>query len=89
MVLPIRGPLFLWKSALISGANIQHADDFAVSGESIVLAGEKRPNVRKSDILSDIRRRNSPLSRLGAYLGKALIAMTGAGHYRGCSMGMV
>ena len=81
------GVAFLWKSALIFGASIQHADDFTTSDETIVLADGKRSDVHTSDLLSDFRRSSSSLSSLADHLWMARIAMTGPGHFTECNYG--
>ena len=83
----IQAPRFCGNPHSFFGVSIQHTDDFTTSGETIVLAGGKRPHVRTSDRLSDSRRPISSLSSLSHHLGKARIAMTSPGHFRECNYG--
>ena len=62
-------------------------DRFTAADAALALSGAKRSHVQTSDRLADIRQSNSSLISLAAYLRKARIALTGAGHVRECSCG--
>ena len=75
------------RPTLTFRANVKRSDAFTASGESIVLADERRSHVHTSYLPADFRRSSSSLCSLSNFPGETLVVMTAPEHFRECNYG--